>query len=502
MRATLFQRVKAAFIHPAAREDGWRNFTTGIGTERDKTNQGHFWPSEVLQWNELLAMFNGSDLAAKVVLKVPEEMFRRGYKVKAVGKDDVDDVEALRKIADNDFFTDQMFEDAEVWSDLFGGGLLLMGVDDGQTPDMPLNEDRIRGVDYLHFVDRRFVNANSYYTDPLSAKYGTPETYMITNVVSPGGGIAARPGKNGRISVVHESRCIRFEGQKTDVLTRQQNAGWGFSVLQRAYIQLRKFEHAQDSAFALLADASQAVFKLRGLIDAVAAGQGDKIKARMRMLDEARSAIKAVVIDAGNGDGTSPEEFKREPTPFTGIPDMLKIAMMRLAACFDMPQTELFGSPPEGMNATGDNEVRKWYDKISSRQTRRLGPKLKRWYSILRWHKASPASLKKKDLELAIEFNPLYEPTDLEQAQADSAVATRDVAYITAGVVTAEEVALDRQKLYPSMDVEAREKAKDGGKSFDAYENDPPPELDAPAVGLPAPGNPSITPAVLPTSSK
>lgn len=495
----MWTRVKGLLVHPAAREDGWKNFTTGVGTSRDKNTHGHFWETEILQHNELLALFNGSDLAAKAVCKVPEEMMRRGYELTADGAS-VDDVKKLRKLAD-DLRTDELFEDGQIWADLFGGGLLLMNIDDGQTPDQPLNEDKIRGVDALSFVDRRFIWVQSYYSDPLSPKYGLPETYLVTNAVSTGPNPAVA-GKNGniRISVFHESRCMRLDGQKTDLLTRQQLAGWGLSVLQRSYVNLRKFEHAYDSGFGLLADASQAVFKLRGLIDAVAANRSDKIKTRMRMLDEGRSAIRAIVIDAGNPGEGNAEEFKREPTPFAGIPDMLDRAEGRLAACFDMPRTELFGDSPGGLGSNGSAETRKWYDKIASRQTRRLAPLLKRWYSILRFHKQAPASLKKKDLEFEIEFTPLYAPTDLEQAQVDKTNADRDVAYIAAGVVSAEEVALDRQDLYPSLDVESREEAVKGAKSFDPHENDPTDpalatagaqgESQNPAVPVPLPGAP------------
>ena len=76
------------------RHDTWQNFTTGLGTQRDKTTRGHFWPDLLLQHNELLALFNGSALARKVCEKRPTEIMRKGYDITIDGMkpDDVEDL--------------------------------------------------------------------------------------------------------------------------------------------------------------------------------------------------------------------------------------------------------------------------------------------------------------------------------------------------------------------------------------------------------------------------
>jgi len=215
------------------------------------------------------------------------------------------------------------------------------------------------------------------------------------------------------------------------------------------------------------------------------------------MMDETRSVARAVLLDAGDG-GTSPaESFNREATTFTGIADILGLEMMLVACAADMPQTELFGRAPAGLNATGDSDTRKWYDTIASDQTRKLQPKLIRWYTLLAKAKDSPIKLA-KDAKINIKFHPLWSPTDAEQATVDLTRAQMDVAYITAEVVTAEEVAIDRQELYPSMDVDARTAAMKAGQSHDPYPDDEPEatlaqgaqqgESTNPSVPIPLPG--------------
>jgi hypothetical protein len=433
-------------------------------------------------------LYNGSNLAAKIVEKRPTEMFRRGYDLESDDAD-ADELVKLREKSDA-MRADENFLEAHIWGGLFGGALLIIGADDGQTPEKPLNEDNIKTIQYCNLVDRRFIWVQSYYSDPLQPNYGLPQTYLVTNTVSQG---AAAPALQGTFktaaAVIHESRCIRFDGTPTDVLTRQQNAGWTLSILQRVYDRLKKFEHSFDSTEHLLGDASQAVFKFAGLLDAISNNQS-LIQTRLAIMDETRSVARAVLLDAGDGGTTPAESFSREATTFTGIADILGLEMMLVACAADMPQTELFGRSPAGLNATGDSDTRKWYDTIASDQTRKLMPKQVRWFTLLAKAKDSP--VKKRDAKIKISYKPLWSPTDTEQATVDLTRAQMDVAYITAEVVTAEEVALDRQDLYPSMDTDARESAMKAGQSHDPYPED---DLDPAIIQAPQQGestNPSV----------
>jgi hypothetical protein len=49
-----------------------------------------------------------------------------------------------------------------------------------------------------------------------------------------------------------------------------------------------------------------------------------------------------------------------------------------------------------------------------------------------------------KELDVEICFNPLYQLTALEEATRRKTIADKDVAEITAGIVTAEEVSMSR----------------------------------------------------------
>src|SRR5208337_4302324 len=204
------------------------------------------------------------------------------------------------------------------------------------NPDEELNEDAIRSFHYINLVDRRFVWVQRYYSDMLSPKFGLPEVYLITNVVAHGGmSGTTNPPAGTRLAAVsiHESRTIRHDGEMSDVLTRQQLAGWTWSVLQPCYDILRRFDGAFNSVDNLMSDASQAVFKIKNLIEMIAQGQKDVVLARMSLVDFCRSSLRAIMVDADS------EDFERKPTTFAGLADLLDRQMMLVAMAADAPVT-------------------------------------------------------------------------------------------------------------------------------------------------------------------
>lgn len=462
------------------RADRWENPLTGIGTELDKTMHGHFTPVRRLWDPEIVDLYNGSDLAAKGISKRAEEMFREGYALE--GKDvDGSTVEEFLDWAEETYDLDDTMLEGMRWGGAFGGLLLILGFDDGKKPWEPLDESKIRDVTYINKVDRRFAYAQSYYSNLDEPKYGQPETYLISNGVATSAIGRRKPSdlKNQgfAIGLVHESRCIRFDGVLADVTTQQLLAGWSWSLLQRPYDVMRQFDHIFDSVGYLVSDASQAVFKLRGLMRAIGAGKKDELAQRLQVLEHYRSVMRAVAIDAGDGDGKNAESFERTTTSFAGLPDVMDRFMLRLCAAFDVPPMEMFGQGGGGLNSAGEAQAaqRKWYDSIRSRQKKQLAPKLRRAHHLLTFAKRSPfKGQKANDVRWKYKFHPLQSPTDQELAQTRYTNAQRDAIYVDMGAVKPEEVAVELGDVYPQMDVEAREEVLEAGKSFEPYPEDEP----------------------------
>ncbi len=445
---------------PSVKNDGWENPYTGFGTGRDKLTYGYHATSATLDDVELSNLFYSDDVAAKLVEKRPEESFRRGYKLvnPADEKKAQETYEKGRALELN-----AKMQEAFTWGRLYGGALLIIGAEGGQ-PWTPLDESNARDVHFLSVVDRRFAHVEQYYTDPLAANYGLPKVYGIR-------------GLNGLSTFVHESRVVRFDGLKVDAQKRRDLQGWSYSVLQRPYDVMRTFATAFQAAGVLTADASQAVFKMKGLFEAIASGEKERLQKRLRLLDMSRSAARAVILDS---DG---EEFTRVPTQFAGLPDMLDRMMMRLASSVDMPVTILMGRSPAGQNATGDSDFQHWYDSISTEQTNELTPKLHRVYRIL-----SRGALK----DAKIEWCPLSTPTDKERADIAKTKAETDKIYFDMGSLFAEEVSLARFGKSTNgeivIDEEIRRKSLELEKELVL---NPPPIVAPPAAGKTPPGTPA-----------
>ncbi len=485
---------------PSARSDaggGWVNSLTGLGTDADKSQASSFVTTERIQDSELRALNDGNDLTAKVVWDRPDELFREGYdlagripKPKKSGNatdaaTDVpeSDIKDLREYATENFEVDGLTHEATGWGRLFGGCLLIMGIDDGKFPWEPVDEDRIRDFEYLSLVDRRYAYVQSQYSGIDAKKYGTAQIYLISNAIAGSGwndhGDVKKKSaqeiqkSGGQIQLVHASRVIRFDGNPADVQSRQRLAGWSWSVMQRVYAAMRVFEHAFASANYLLSDASQGVFKMMGYMRAVAAGRRQEIADRLMAMEMTRSVMRGMVVDAGGLDGKGGESYERQATPLAGIADILEQMKSRFAAAAKEPQTKLFGRSPAGMNATGDADIRGWYDDVRSEGNVKVAPKIRRMYRYIAKSPNSP--LKGKTVNFDVEFRPLWSPTDLEVEQALSARATRDVALTGGGVIPEEVAALTWKDEYPALDTKQLQESIEAKETFDPHENDPRP---------------------------
>ncbi len=404
---------------PISRADQWYNAYSGFGTSRDRAMATYFAQDTLLTTTELDALFYGSDIAAKIVEFKPGEMMRRGYEIRIDDEEDSsipDDLLARARELD----LDAKLLDAMVWGRLYGGCLVILGLNDGQEVTQPLKEEGIRSLDYIHVIDRRYALALTYYQDPLHPKFGMPETYQVGDPMF------------GNWATVHESRCLRFEGVRVDARRRRSNAGWGNSVLQRPYESVRDFSTAFQAVGFMLADASQGVFKMKGLIAMIAGNRINDLNTRAALLDMSRSVARSVMLDADGG-----EEFTKVATQFAGVSDMLDRSANKLSADSSIPVTVLMGKSPAGLNATGESDIRIFYDTLRTAQKNDVGPQLQRVINIIQ-------ACRRSTTPVALTFPPLWQQTDLEKATIRKLVADTDKINIDSEVITPEEVRASR----------------------------------------------------------
>jgi phage-related protein (TIGR01555 family) len=186
-----------------------------------------------------------------------------------------------------------------------------------------------------------------------------------------------------------------------------------------------------------LSDADQAVFKLDGLMDIIKSSSDgdDAIRKRLALLQHGRSVARAIAVDAEK------ENFEYIGRTFTGYDTGVYALMYLVSAACGIPVSLLFGRAPAGLNATGDADIRFFYDQIKSFQEVTLMPRLRRVFELLMTAKLGPMGGVVPD-DWSISFRSLWQPTALERADIRLKTAQADQIEIDANVITSEEARL------------------------------------------------------------
>lgn len=449
-------QARNATVKTTPRQDTWASVVTGLGMDGQDKSVGLSAVLTTLSQEQAEIIWRSDDVAARIIERLPEEMTREGFELEIEGKAGKDQSEELMD-AHDELQTLQHLYTCMTWERAYSGSALLLGADDGQADwSIPLNEEGIRSFDWMLPLTARECVPFLWYDQP-GPKFGQPRIYQLV-LDNPGGMVS-------QMLFVHESRIIPFQGVQ---VSRQHRAKtylrWGDSVLVRVLKIVQQFQTAFDSSAVLMDDFAQAIFKMKGLADMVAnedPNDPQRIRNRVRAVNYSRSNINAILLDA---DG---EDFQRHSTQVTGLPDLLDKFSLRVAAAADTPVTILMGQSPAGLNATGASDIRFWYDRVKAKQVQKLNPPINRITELkakalgmkldapepkkpeqermpARQDAAPPPAKAKQGKVWSITHRPLWQLTELERAELESKVASKDKIYVDAGVLTAEEVALSR----------------------------------------------------------
>jgi len=245
---------------------------------------------------------------------------------------------------------------------------------------------------------------------------------------------------------------------------------------------LTQFGVSWDSLAHILQDAYQGVYKVKGFIDALAGTDPGALQTRWALIDMARSAIRAVILDADM------EEFERQSPQLAGLDKIMELFMIRLASAAGMPATVLMSQSPAGMNATGESDMRWWYNRVDYAREHTLKPALRTLIELVFSGLGAPDGW-------AIEFPALWEPTESERADIRAKQAQTDKIYIELGVATESEIALSRftpdgWSPDTTIDREARlAMVEDEVDELGEDDPTPPPMIPAPAAPDPPDGD-------------
>ncbi|RIY00202.1 DUF1073 domain-containing protein [Aureimonas flava] len=330
--------------------DTLSNLITGMGTAKAKSSATVYAYAPMAP-GELEAAYRGSWLARKVI-DIPAMEMCRAWRLWQAEDDQIEAIEAEEQRLGLKAKT----LEAKTKARLYGGAAIV--ISDGSTElTEELRPDRIQkgGVRFLSVLTCRALTAGEMETDPLSQWVGQPKFYHMRS--------------DGRDIRIHPSRLVRHigVGLPEDGLGGA-TSGWGDSVLEPVHKALKDAESAAANIAEMTHETKVDVVKVPNLMAHAADPDYEaRFLRRTQLAMTAKSVNNTLLLD-------KEEEFEQKTMAFGTLPDVLDRFLQIASGAADIPATRLLGQSPAGMNATGESDLRNFYDRIAAGQELELRP--------------------------------------------------------------------------------------------------------------------------------
>ena len=395
-------------------KDGFVNLLKGLGTaEKDTRVQTNYQETKRISrlWSMLDDLYATNSLAAKVIDIPINDAFREGRLL------DIEDANKRDEVEELYIDIDTKINLALKYADVFGGAVLVVVSKDDEL-SKPITNMTKGDLVNVAVLDASQLVPQTLDRNPLSKNYNKPTSYLITNTTVN----------------IHPSRVYYVDGVNTTNRERERNNGLGSSKYERMYYNIQDAIQTNVSIRNLVEQSNIDVVKIDGMNDAVASNAEDVVKERLQILSQMKSMLNTIGIDAKDDYVNIAKSF--------GTLDKIQMNMYSLVAmAADIPVTRLVGTSADGMNATGEGDLKNYYDMVKSDiQINRMKPIYKYFDPIVTTH------LFGSDEGFNYEFNSLYQLSESEIAEIQSKQANTHAIYLDRGVVTEEAVLQELQK--------------------------------------------------------
>ena len=231
---------------------------------------------------------------------------------------------------------------------------------------------------------------------------------------------------------VHHSRVLRFTGRDLPYNERIAESYWGMSELEHVYEELNKRNTVSANIAQLVFAAHLRILKMEDLGQMLAMADEASQRDLYNTLRAQNMLMNTMSLQVLSKD----DDFQTFDYTFSGLSDIYEQFMMDIAGAAEIPVTKLFGRSPAGLNATGEGDLRNYYDTVKQWQEAVLRPVLEKLLPVMcmsAWG-AVPD-------DLDFEFNPIRDTSDEERAGLIQQTASAIVSVYQAGII-AQQTAL------------------------------------------------------------
>ena len=400
--------------------DGYTNPAAFLGEASPLFASGAFVRSGLTSdFDQLTAMYRESWLTKRIIDAPSEDMTRAWYRFSAPIPEA--DLESLRRLEAHHSVRQEL-TDAIRWARLYGGSLALMvlrGEEDCLAE--PLDPDLLLPGCFqgLLVLDRaQGIEPSQELEDDLDdPDFGLPKYYTV------------EVDDLGLIRI-HHSRVLRFIGRELPRREAQRESYWGASELEHIHEELQKRSAASANIAQLIFQANITTLKMADFGLALAAGtEEDRQQVRTALFEENRfrTSFGLQVLSAE-------DSLENHPYAFGGLAEIYEQFMLDMAGAAEIPAVKLFGRSPAGMNATGESDLKNYYEFIARLQERHLRPALEKLLPVMA---LSAWGCLPEDLSFV--FNPIAAQSPAESAVLSEKLSAPVIEAYKAGLLTREE---------------------------------------------------------------
>ena len=400
--------------------DGYSNAAAFLGADSPLMVAGTFVRSNLTAQTELLTTaYRESWLAKKIIDMPSEDMTRAWYTLSTTLPDRA--VRQLKRL-EAQHSVKQEITNAIRWARLYGGSLAVMVVrGQEERMDEPLDLEMLLPECFqgLLVLDRAQGISPSLerVSDLDDPDYGLPEWYTAEM-------------EDGRSLTIHHSRVLRFVGRELPALETVREEYWGASELEHIWEELNKRSTASANISQLMFQANITTLKMGDLGTALSLGSEkskDKVLRAMENENRLRTSYGLQIMSAN-------DSMENHSYNFGGLSEIYEAFMMDMAGASEIPATKLFGRAPQGMNATGESDMRNYCDMIAQAQERMLRPALEKLLPVMAiscWGYV-PAGME-------IVFEPVMTAGPAERAEISGKIASEVAQLYDSGIISREE---------------------------------------------------------------
>ncbi|RDE07725.1 anti-CBASS protein Acb1 family protein [Pelagibacterium lacus] len=369
--------------------DGLASAIAGLGTERDKA-ASVYYTETAIDVQQLVAAYRTSWLPRKII-DIPALDSCRAWRAWQAKNHQIEQIEAEEKRLG----VQAKVLEARKKARLFGGAAIY--IDLGDDASQPIRPDAVRagGIRFLTVLSPNQLQPGEIETDPLSPLYGRPKDYSIV------------AGTTAQVKV-HPSRLAIFIGNELPDrdMTSGASFAWGDSILTSVMEAVKQADATSANIASLIFEANVDVVTMEGLMAYVGTPDGErKVTERYRIAATGKSINRMLILDGK-------EKYERKSASFQTLPDLMDRFFQNVSGAADIPMTRLFGQSPGGLNASGESDLRNYYDRIASSQSLEMQPAMSMLDECL-----IRSATGGRDADIHYVWNPLWQMSEKEKAE-------------------------------------------------------------------------------------